>query len=531
MDFTALNKPIGYSKAPLQYGRSALTYTNTDNDHPVEEGQIKNFDFTNLPIDIIEKVIGNLSQFDLLNMCRTSSRMYRICRPGLYHCIIIDPSFNIFAHELRTAGVTYIKSSYNLKVFLKILNKNPDYSNEIYSLSCKGLPGAFFWDNLIKDFIPVFKNLHHLHNLIWLDYNFPIQLLNQLPKKHLITTLILRFEYTIPVINTHTNHTSLSFPNLSNFQIQHFRSSPILQQVVDLVSLNVSGGGKVNDKLRVLSLDFMELGGSMDIFQMVFERSALKHLPNLTSLSLFDIRVRPEDADTLSKAINLSNLQFFLVRGFVSTLEDSFLSRLASRFQRLRHLSLNISGERGDATADFVSSLPQLESLDIVSGTQSSVELAQAIAKHHCLTKLSSEIYDIPLEMVVDYLYDPPSEFYSVLSSLNLTSLRINNTTNMNGLVELITSQKQLKFLEILGAKAGGAPNLGLGMVHPTVFDKWFRVQHVALFYLNINPGIEYIRVNDCVFECKDNKTVNPRDGLNGWFNEKVKTKSIREGM
>ncbi|KAG5420941.1 hypothetical protein I9W82_000031 [Candida metapsilosis] len=543
MDFDALNSPIGYSKVPLRYN-NIPSEQNSDRGSQLREDQPFNFDFFNSPIEIIERVFDYLSQFEILSLCRTCSDLYELCSPRLFHHIVIDPKFNIFAHEYQTAGRTYINSSYNLKRFLRRITDKSAQGSIISSILCKSLPEGFDFHQFRDHFIHLFSCLNHVQSLTWLDKHFELELLYVLPQKDLITTLILNLESCCVEDLGMDQISKLNFPNLVNFQIKPVRVARDLSPIVDGLLVNSNDEIRVSDRLRVLSFDIQ--GSRRPIMEIIFRQSRLGRLSNLTSLSINDILLTQEEIHLLFTYVDLSKLEFFQMKrasileydsGTDSFEEDSelesfheesesgpFLLRIATKFERLCHLSLQIDEHPDKVVIDeFISILPQLTSLDIVSTTGRPVELAQAIAKHHNLTKLSSEVYEFNEDIMDSELSDPPFEFYSFLSSLNLTSLRINNTSNMRGLVHLISSQKQLRFLEIIGAKAGGAPNLGLGMVHPTVFDEWFKVQHVVLFYLNINPTIEYIRVNDCIFECKPDKTVNPRDGLGDWFDENVK--------
>ncbi|KAI5969334.1 hypothetical protein CANMA_001654 [Candida margitis] len=526
MDFVTLNRPIGYSKLPLKYGSASLSTPLNENNNSIGALQVS-FDLINLPIEIIGNIINYLSQFDILSLCRTCHKMHELCNSRLYNHIIIDSQFNIFNNEYRINGKTYINSSFNLKRFIKVFNKS-HHDHHIYSFHCKNLPDSLdIYDyNLNQDLILLFSKLNHLQSLIWLDDNFRLDFLYNLPQKQLLTTLILNLKFSnyLSEINQAVDFgdfQKLKFPNLVNFQIKPFKDSAKLRQIVDNLLINDDDPSRVGERLRQLS--FSGQNQSVYVVRTLFLCTRLRHLPELTSLALNDMVVSIDDAKLLTQSVDLSKLKFLQLKRITEIEHDqrqsSFLLNLRGKFKSLCHLSLNVQEHR-DTAAQFIQNLPPLTSLDIITSTNQHTELAECIVKHCNLKKLSIVIY----KTVDDLLYeDIHSVFYDSLVSLNLTSLRINNTSNIQGLVHLVSSQKQLKFLDLLGAKAGGAPNLGLGMIHPTVFDEWFKVQHVVLFYLTKNRAIEYIRIGDCIFQCKSDLSVNPRGGLNDWFDERVR--------
>lgn len=88
--------------------------------------------------------------------------------------------------------------------------------------------------------------------------------------------------------------------------------------------------------------------------------------------------------------------------------------------------------------------------------------------------------------------------------------------------MNLLRTLDHLIYLDDYGQTAGGAPNLGLGMVHPSVFDEWFKVQHVALLYHEAQTHLNYVRIKSYIFDFDDD-AANPRSGIDRWFEEKVR--------
>lgn len=523
-----LDRPVRCSRAPMLYGTTSLTPSDINSGPPIGNHLAK-FDLTSLPLEIIDNILINLSQFDLLRLCRTCYKMHELCNPFLYHHIIIDPQFNIFANEYRLAGRTYINSSFNLKRFIKTFNKTSTDSNHVYSIHCKSLPESLnLHDHQLKQgLVQLFGKLRHLNSLIWLDDQFSIELLKLLPQKHLLNTLVLNLNFCSHLIDTDEDVkrgdiSKFNFPNLINFQIKPFQNWSKLIQLIDVILINVNDAGQISKQLQELS--FSGQFFATNVIETIFLDTSLQYLSSLTSLSLNDSTVTTFDAKNLSQMVDLSKLKFLQLRqiiemGYDENLQRSFLIQLSSSLLCLRHLSLEIEEYR-DTIAEFLLSIPpKLTSLDIFSTTEQPIELAQSIAKHNQLKKLSCKIY----LSADDRLYNAPPEFYSALIPLNLTSLRICSTANIQGLVNLLSSQRKLKYLDIVGANHAGAPNLGFGMVHPTVYDEWYKVQHEVLFYLSSNSNMEYIRYDDCIFQCKPDISVNPRGDLNTWFEEQVR--------
>ncbi|KAK6888230.1 hypothetical protein K6H09_005278, partial [Candida tropicalis] len=250
-----------------------------------------------------------------------------------------------------------------------------------------------------------------------------------------------------------------------------------------------------NSKLNVLGLTrHPELqanhGHHMDdsfSIRNVFQRITFQ---DLVVLSLNDIIVNENDGKMLLKSVDLEKLKSLHLRGVIERSSvSSFLMIIGEHLINLENLSLDVE-ESMEYLPDFLSLIPILSSLDLTIRKLATFETySTAITRHKKkLTKLSLEL----LNLEDNLLNDIPDLFYLSLSRLiELISLRINSSNNSSqepvGLLSLVASLSNLKFLEVFGNKAGGMPNLGLDMIHPTVFDGWFKVQHVVFIYLRQN--------------------------------------------
>ncbi|KAI5950788.1 hypothetical protein KGF54_003862 [Candida jiufengensis] len=571
-----INRPIGYSKSPLNQHQRQLSISNTLQPNLIENNKQLNPQHTNrestttpfklndLPVEIISTIINNLSQFDILNLIRTCSKLYNLGLPILYQYIVIDSNFNIFNNnEYKTNGITYINSSFNLKKFLKTYNNKIESSShliKIYKFKCLSLPDSIslYDDKFNLELIKFFSKLYYLNSLIWINYNFRLEFLYNLPNTELINTLILNIRFIDYLSNDQDNwledfnYEKYYFPNLTNFQIKHFENASNIIKIINNLLINENNPVEACNRLQNLSLsarcnpnDFI-FGDNFDeqtnhnnhFFKSMFIKSKLKYLENLTSLSLNDMIVSNDDADLLINSVNLKNLKILQLRGIEEInnnsnqsltylSNNSFLLKILPYLTNIVHLALEIF-EVKNTLPNFLIELSNINthirSLDLSTYLQ--FNLSNSISCLINLDKLSLEVYDPIDDLSCE---DLSIEFYNQISNLNLKTLRINNSSNIQGLINLITSQLQLEYLDIIGSKAGGAPNLGLGMVHPTIFDDWFKVQHVALFYLKLNSNLKYISINECLFQCKKNLIINPIDGLNYWFNEKVRCRGLLE--
>ncbi|CUM68401.1 uncharacterized protein PRCAT00006124001 [Priceomyces carsonii] len=370
---------------------------------------------------------------------------------------------------------------------------------------------------------------------------------------------------------------ALNFPNLVHFQIRPYQNSKRLTRIINgllvgdnpqkvskqLKSLKLARFHKDMDALIPPCRDLIASNNSdvlndidLNTVNSIFKISKLNYLSTLTTLLFNNCLLNPADSKTLISSMNLTNLTSLELKNISEyqridsdvgsnhvrdLLEPSFLIQIAPHLTNVEHLLIDYREAFVDSVPSFLSSIPtkKLESLDLIvklNETKSQYysdldEIYKAYAyamstgnKHKTLKKLSIEVkeenpfcdIDMPLES--DLLYLELSKF------TQLTSLRVNPGEFPYELISLIKHLPLLTTLDVFGAKAGGCPNLGLGMVHPNIYDEWFKVQHVAMLYLQHKPELKYIRINRYIFEgSPDTLEVNPRDGIDRWFNRTVR--------
>ncbi|CAI5757112.1 unnamed protein product [Candida verbasci] len=539
-----LNSPIGYSKSPIQYYSNDINTSDKLNSQGVFSPPTKSLD--SLPIEVIDRIFQNTSQLDLLNIIKLNKFFYINYRFKLFTNVIIDSNYNFFNSEQESTS-TIINNAYNFEKFIHVVN-NVTEVPKIESLTCISLPDSlnFFDHELNHQLIEFFKRLHTLNSLIWLNDNFKLEFLHYLPNKHLVKTLVLNIKFNnyLNELNEDDELTSsFNFPNLEIFSIKPFTNSAKLFKIINNLLISDNNAEVVSNNLKSLSLSNPAHSNEFSLQQgniilTVFKASKLKYLNNLQILSLNDFVVSSEIGRILKKSVNLSNLTSLQIRGLFEWSEDhdSFLSIIRDDLRNLKHLSLDISPAY-DATYEFLYDLKaNLLTLDLVITMERSTpqfelvykpdDFTWVIKKFKSLEKLSIELYngvDVPKQQLVD---NAPSSFYKPLKALNLKSLRINSSSNYQAVSSLIETQPHLEFLDLFGNNASGAPNLGLGMIHPNVLDEWYKVQHVIIYYSQFNKNIKYLRINGYLFEVNylnGNESINPKDdSLKRWFNDKV---------
>lgn len=568
-----------------------------------------------LPYELRQSIANELSQFDCLNLLLTSKTMYESTMPRLYQHIIVDQHYSGFNKEydfkkhnpvdgMNSTGrfaCSYIRTPYSFK---KLVNPNGNslpmkessYRNclrYIKMLLCINLPDSLnTYDhkiyNSLKEF---FNNLYGLRDLVWLNDNFRVEYLINLPKHEAINTLVLNIKYSTylseyqqegeDIFSIQSSDKSmLFFPNLSNFQLMPFQNSRRLKNIVDELLIG-DHPENIESHLQVLKLSrfdkerntllpschdliLSDQNSTLKDFDLgtisaLFQESKLHYLNNITILLLSNCLLSQEDAICFIDSVNLENISTLEMK-FVSEYyachdpmemignensHTSFILRLAPYLTNLQNLYLDYRESYVDTVPEFLNVLPssKIQSLDLVirynetklQVFQNSIHkfyeaYAEALisnGKMLLLKKLSVELKEE--NTFCDLNLPLPSKFFhdEIGRCKNLQALRINpcDRTNESKMLDLVRSLKNLNLLDIFGSRAGGAPHLGLAAVHPTIYDEWFKVQPVAFNYLQANLHLQYIRINQCIFE-KVKNSANPREGIDRWFELAVRVGS-----
>lgn len=470
-----------------------------------------------------------------------------------FECIHLPDSLNIYDHDLNDELIHFFRNLSSLnqliwlsdnfrleflhslpqKALVTTLVLNIKFSNYLGELNEVENDSRLNFPNLTHFQIQPFQNARKLvkiiDNLLINPRNDPDQLSSKLE-----TLNLSRINRTVD------NHISL----------------PNSHDLITLSPLQRTQNPVNHSTLKDLDIK---------IIPALFRQSRLTYLTNLTSLSLDNVLVSPADASLLIKSVNLAKLRKLSLRGISEyqmlsvdnrvgsvreLLEPSFIVQIAPYLTNIKRLALDYRQALVDSVPEFLevvaSNRAPLEAVDLTirlnhtkpldsheAQTDFYNEYADGIARFLKLHTLSIEIrheidnYSDSNNLNVLTSIPPHTQFYKKLATLaRLQCLRINpgENNNVNEALELILKLPLLNKLEIFGNKAGGSPNLGLGMVHPSLYDEWFKVQHVALFYLQCNRHLQYVRINQCIFECDGSSMkVNPRTGITRWFDQNAR--------
>ncbi|KAL7666492.1 F-box domain-containing protein [[Candida] zeylanoides] len=554
-DFSRLsqfNVPVGYVKNPLGPARAVRTRTPAVVPPPPHGLTLES-----LPHEIRAKVASALGQLDCLALSRVSRRMHASTVPRLYHNVKVDYNFSHFSKEYDGA-CSYIKTAYSLKKFLASGKR----LRAVWSFSCIELPPLNVHDHEFQRLLTAFFSaLHCLRHLVWLDAGFEYRYLKVLPNCASIVSLSLNLKHGSFVADLNRDRHRLVLPQLTAFSVDSCQSTLALRDLSVLYSAACSlqclqlsrSDHHLNDAQLLYPCQALADG---NIRYNPSERNTISailradtHFDNLTTLSLNDFLIEPEEATLLMHSVDLAKLTTLelcsiseIQQSSPTHLTKSFLLRIVGGLSSLQHLLIDYRESITDSVPRFLQALPtaRLESLDLTirfnrsklitfadeAALYEAYSQALSMRDFQTIKKLSLDIKDENSYCADINLSLPlPASFFPFIKSCReLQSLRLSPGDGevRRVVLELVARIAKLQYLDVFGTKAGGAPHLGLEMVHPTLYDEWFKVQHVAMIYAQCNRCLKYIRVNKCIFE-NTGTEVSPRDGINRWFNQRVK--------
>lgn len=540
------NSPVGYSKNPLFYASHDPSQRHKVSE-PIEipKAHIKSAIFQLVAEEILDKIIHHLNQIDSFKLMLTCKKWYQLVKPKLYENIIIDANFSDFNKEFNSYKYqyqhehspinskrltsTFIKSKYNFKKFLLTYN-----CERICRFQCICFPESVTildveTSELLVNF---FKTVCGLNELVWLPDNFDLNFLQQLNvQNNNLFTLIANVKMNQDI------------QILGNFELENLQLSPYIKQShlltivnsFDMSNLQVLKLSKVDIHKDSTVPDppaskLLQLDSHYEIADLQY--LTLQPLHHLRKLSLCGIFINESDFHKLNDSVNLHNIEKLELRSITEykrSPHHSFLVKLCQHLPNISQLFLDYRESHKDNVPFFLSNIGKLKKLDLVIRNNETkpfkeIEYQKALMCHsEFLYALSLEVKQ---ETALTHRNVPVNlGALDLTNLLNLKCLRINSTNESNNL-RLISNLPYLKYLDLFGLKAGGSPNLGLGMVHPTIFDEWFKVQHVALIYLKNNLNLKYVNINDCLFEC-GHEIVTPREGIDHWFKDMVRVHGI----
>lgn len=547
-----LNAPIGYAKNPIR-ARSDVPRTVLEPNYTISPPPPGSRTIDMLLPEILDKIAGLLSQTDTISLALTCKGLAKPCLDRLYSRVVVDSKYTEFNKE-HSGSFTYINQLYSLKKFF-----HTKRTKSIKALYVVSLPDLLWLDDpLMKKLqLEFFGSLSNLHELVWLASFFDTEYLVQLPSHSLLTRLEINVAH-----GSLEDSPSLSFPNLESLSMRPFSCNSSVSRVMPQTLQKLKLAQFAEDPAVLLPparyladpddyldhsrherrrVGFRHESRKMgsDISDMV-RRKGLGVIHTLTGLSLDNFLVSEDDALRLANAVVLPQLRQLELKnvseiGPVESSRIGFLGQLGPRVPALQHLRLDFREASPDTVGPFLRGVAELKSLDLVvrmNEVKKSyvdinsmyVDYGETIGNLQHLEHLCVEVRE-EVELLDKTLPTPVPMLEGFTRLTKLRSLRLNGNEGAHAVemfLDLLRKLPKLTILDVFGKWAGGPPNLGLGMVHPNVFDSWFKVQHVALLYWRVQTLIKYIRIRECVFEVRHG-VANPRNHLDRWFDSQIR--------
>lgn len=497
-----------------------------------------------LPPEVARAVALFLDQHACRALALTCKSLYALCLPRLYEEIVVDAAYSQFSKEYADSG-TYVNLAWSLR---RLLAVHAPAAALVRRLWVRSVPDSAAFDVLpmSESWAAFVGRLVQLEELVWEPARMPGRWMAAAPFAASLRRLELH-------LSPADDWCGPPLAGLDVLSVRPFgsvrRMARLLAAVAaprQLARLSLLALWRHSDRGLAAAVSADELGrmlearaaaaGADAAFMATLAQFGV--FASLSTLCLCGVVVADSDGDVLCQSANVAGLRCLVLQE-VATFVDGdgplFLARLLPALA-LQSLGLDLRETHRDSVSDFLASQPQLRSLDLVV-RENHVQEARvgsvwpghlvAIAAMAALTRLLIDVrhdnafceYNVPVPVAV---------LRAVRNLGALTSLRLlagADSAFTHELVATVGRLKNLRFLHVYGAQAGGAPNLGLGMVHPNVHDEWFKVQHMALLYSSTQRNLAYVRINDCVFETTTEGAVLPRDGINGWFEARTRVK------
>lgn len=389
-----------------------------------------------------------------------------------------------------------------------------DFRSTTKEIDFKSFKG---FDNLHKLSIEPFQNSLNLFHIFknLLDSN------NDRRYWDLNTLRLSRVNSSFSFIKNPTN----SLYVITNYNLEHDAVSLTDFDTDTILNLFIAftGSDKSLDDLEVLSLD--------SIIVQTIDVKRLDSFINLSKLNHLELKNTTELQILDDVFINLSTDQLYdhLDSGFLRSLNRKLSSNLTK-------LSIEFKESLRDTVPSFIANLNGgLQELDLVIRWNASKLCTVSSWKQLCMIyirsilKHSNTLKKLSLDTKEDSIFSDSHKPICQECLLELVNLKQLEALRLNGYSLhpfapiLANALPNLKYFEIFGPGSGGAPHMGLQVVHFGVLDEWLKVQHVALAILDRNENIQFIKVDKCLFEIKDKASAVPRNGLEKWFENKVR--------
>lgn len=572
MHVSVFNTPIGYLKRPLfqenlssspqdRFIRPLLEtryyhqkqQKHNNNATPVPEENSANepstLDIANLPIEILEQISLFLSQGDCLKIMLLNKTCCYAMKRRLYRSIVVDSQVDLFSKDDPTK--TYINSSYAFKRFLH--KANTDDFEFVEKLVVMEYFEINHYERQFQALITLcLSHLSHVRHLEWLPQLHTL-MLSQLPNQRHLQVLRVSLPDSAD-FNADTE--TLPLRNLKVLEIITYHNCDVLDRflrlldldpkIISRIQLHRYKEGKIYD--HTMNPTAMELSRNLASSNEDHElQRVIKYTPTectqLQELVLDHIHVTPRLFESLTwhfpKLHNLTRLKLANVVEYLGPMgEELMLQQLGKvvRPENLVALSIDWREANQDTVAGFIARLDRLQELDVLIryNPTKGVSIDQMLKLYVKAIVVSARtMLKLSLELKVELMYggesfgdlnDPVMDQLVELQLLESLRIPVRQGGGMHErLAWMIPQLPQLRYLDLVGGGSGGQPNLGMGMIHPCVYDEWFKVQHVAILYCQMNEQLRYVRCNKRVFYCNERGVVEPKTWLDKWFDKCVR--------
>ena len=423
-----------------------------------------------LPPELISKISTYIATSDVLRLGYTCKANYDLLLPQIYSSVTIDSSRLPYGTEdLKSTRSTTIKSLYSFTLFMKNLYLNQKYCSYVRVLQfmdeIPDLPELELFHFLEK----IFPNLSNLEQLKWFTIQMYLscELLSKVPNLVNMKSVVGNFK-SFEKVNLFAgdNHVYRLEELLVSGFGQHTNLAKLaLPRFVNLSSLTLSRNSLTsalkNSEHASSVSNFIELPDPyVDEANYIAQFSAFPLLQSITELVLKDMCICANDANRLSKTIDLNQIKTLKLLNCTEKVQgvDYFLDVLQPKMVNLHTLSLGLSNEANanDSAIRFIKYLPsKLRKLELQvrwSSLHREPELREtvnAITAHRgTLTYLDFDFESVHQNKDGCYRYASQLQKLSQLHNLKFLRVPVNQY-EIPELIRVVNNLQRLQFLQL----------------------------------------------------------------------------------
>lgn len=533
-----------------------------------------------LPFELRQKIANYCTQADAFHLCLVSQDLYQSSIERIYRCIVIDESPRIFGNnEILTVRKLYkmehedkIKNNYErmsytlvqsiggIKGCLRTLmtkgSEKGQFIKRFECLNCKEFPER----ELQEAIMSILSSMTNLRCLIWRSSVIPTNVSTTMMAGEKINTLCLN----LPISTKQFPAFKCSLTQIQNLTFGPYEASKNLKDLAKCLS---SSGSIPKLKSLYLSQDYtgykinpnngppnmyidpstafgnrdpLDINTCQNFFGEILKNTDPGTQLTLHRLGIEGATLQPNDFQILKKAINsnfLRELSFVNISEIPceSGQQKGLLEHLIGATPQLKNLTIDYCEAFFDSVPKYIESFDGLTRISVtirwnstkartgISWSELCANYFNAIVKHKdTLEFLSIETVDeLPFANTSKRM--TPQAVISLKRCKNLKGLRISlqSFDNRRGMV-IISKFHNLLYLDLFGGSGPaylGQPVSGLSLL----LEAWTRYESIAIELKASQPSLQYIKIDDQILDVRvPNKPI-IREGLDEWFQQKVK--------